>query len=224
MTVEAADRAAVERRVRELMEELNWPPRSAPGRDDLESFDFEKSSTPRGAEGVVYPVWFGTNRKPAAGGGFTGERHDRVTLGRVEVLVPEAHRFGETGNAFWRRLLRFDLRDDRLRVQHVQHQDRDAFYSEIHQAMQAARESGEEPHALVFLHGFNVTFADAAIRAAQIGFDLKVPGATAFFSWPSRGSVDGLPGRRGEHRGQRAGDHRFPGRSSPRTAGPSECT
>jgi esterase/lipase superfamily enzyme len=34
-------------------------------------------------------------------------------------------------------------------------------------------------------------FDEAAIRAAQIGFDLKVPGAMAFFSWPSRGGLDG---------------------------------
>jgi esterase/lipase superfamily enzyme len=193
VTVEAADRAAVERRVRELMEELDLAATTGAQPDVLESFDLDKGSTLRGAEGVVYPVWFGTNRKPAAGGGFTGERHDRVTLGRVEVFVPESHRFGETGNAFWKRFLRFDLRDDRLRIQRVQNQVRDAFDSEIHQAMQAARESGETPHALVFLHGFNVTFADAAIRAAQIGFDLKVPGATAFFSWPSRGSVAAYP-------------------------------
>jgi esterase/lipase superfamily enzyme len=59
--------------------------------------------------------------------------------------------------------------------------------------MQAARESGEPPHALCYLHGFNVTFADAAIRAAQIGYDLKVPGATACFSWPSRGSAAAYP-------------------------------
>jgi esterase/lipase superfamily enzyme len=193
VTVEAAERAAVERRVRELMDDLRLERSISAGPGALESFGLEKSGTPRGAEGVVYPVWFGTNRKPAAGGGFSGERHDRVNLGRVEVFVPESHRFGETGNAFWKRLLRFDLRDDSLRVQRVQNQDRDAFYSEIHQAMQAARETGETPHALVFLHGFNVTFADAAIRAAQIGYDLKVPGATAFFSWPSRGNVAAYP-------------------------------
>jgi hypothetical protein len=52
---------------------------------------------------------------------------------------------------------------------------------------------GKQPHALLFLHGFNVTFTDAAIRAAQIGYDLKVLGATAFFSWPSRGSVAAYP-------------------------------
>ena len=153
------------------------------------------SGPPAGTEdGVVYPVWFGTNRKPnAQGTGFTGERHDRVTRGRVEVYVPEAHRFGETGTPFWKKLLRFDLRDDTLRVQRVERQERDAFFAEIHAAMQAARDSGEAPHALFFLHGFNVTFEDAAIRAAQIGVDLKVPGATAFFSWPSRGSVAAYP-------------------------------
>src|SRR5262245_31066233 len=59
--------------------------------------------------------------------------------------------------------------------------------------MQAARDGCRRPHALVFLHGFNVTFEDAAIRAAQIGFDLKVLGATAFFSWPSRGRVTAYP-------------------------------
>ena len=60
----------------------------------------ESIAPPPDAEGVVYPVWFGTNRRPSAtGDGFTGERHDRVT-GRVEVFVPEAHRFGETGKAF----------------------------------------------------------------------------------------------------------------------------
>ncbi len=190
------DRAAVERRVRQLLAELDRPATGT----RLESFALPHAergvrSAGRGAdEGLVYPVWFGTNRKPnAQGTGFTGERHNRVTCGRVEVYVPQAHRFGETGTSFWTRLWRFDLRDDTLRVQRVQRQDQDAFFTEIQAAMQAARDSGEKPHALFFLHGFNVTFEDAAIRAAQIGVDLKVPGATAFFSWPSRGSVTAYP-------------------------------
>jgi esterase/lipase superfamily enzyme len=190
---EAAERASLERRIRALMVALDQPT-AGPRVSNLDPFNLERSSPSLDADGVVYPVWFGTNRKPTAlGDGFTGERHDRITRGRVEVYVPEAHRFGETGTGFWRRLLRFDLRDDRLRLQHVERQERDAFFADIHQAMQAARDSGEQTHALVFLHGFNVTFADAAIRAAQIGYDLKVPGATVFFSWPSRVSVAAYP-------------------------------
>jgi esterase/lipase superfamily enzyme len=38
----------------------------------------------------------------------------------------------------------------------------------------------------VFVHGFNVGFNDAACRAAQIGFDLQIPGVMGFFSWPSK--------------------------------------
>ena len=64
---------------------------------------------------------------------------------------------------------------------------------DVRAIIQVARDAGETPHALFFLHGFNVTFQEAAIRAAQIGFDLKVPGATAFFSWPSRGNVMSYP-------------------------------
>ncbi len=187
------EQAAVEQRLGELLAELDAP-RSSPGLPELRVFNNERSATPDPSEGVVYPVWFGTNRKPTAqGDGFTGERHNRVTRGRADVFVPEAHRFGETGSSFWKRLLRFELRDDRLRLQHTELQERDAFLAGIHAAIQAARDSGEVPHALFFLHGFNVSFEEAAIRAAQIGYDLKVPGATAFFSWPARGNVAAYP-------------------------------
>jgi hypothetical protein len=118
---------------------------------NLDPFDLERAIPSVGADHVVCPVWFATNRKPAVqGGSFTGERHDRLTRGRVEVFVPQAHRFGETGAGFWRRLLRFDLRDDRLRLQHVETQERDAFFTDIRSAMLAAAEDGEQPQALFF--------------------------------------------------------------------------
>ena len=216
IAAEAADRTGLERRVRALMATLD---QQRPGdritktiakvksdastldrqptdsrAKNLDPLNLERSSPPADADGIVYPVWFGTNRKPTArADGFTGERYHRITRGRAEVYVPQAHRFGETGTNFWQRLLRFDLRDDRLRLQHVEKQGREAFFADMGQAMQSARESGEPPHALFYLHGFNVTFEEAAVRAAQIGYDLKVPGATAFFSWPSRGSVTAYP-------------------------------
>ncbi len=199
LATEAAERDATERRVRALMEQLKLTSATSPAAPSPQVRGIDDRIIERGVEAmaaddVVYPVWFGTNRKPAAtGAGFTGERHDRITRGRVEVHVPEAHRFGGTGTSFWKRLLRFDLRDDHLRVQQITRQERDAFFADIQKTLQAVRESGETPHALFFLHGYNVTFEDAAIRAAQIGYDLKTPGATAFFSWPSRGNVTAYP-------------------------------
>lgn len=177
-----------ERQVRALMAELEL---SNTKIRILESaLSSEKDIGPDQGNGVVYPVWFGTNRKPETrGDGFTGERHDQITRGRVEVFIPESHRFGETGSSFWQRLLRFNLSNDRLRVQRVQKQECEEFFGEIQDAMRDARDAGEAPHALLYLHGFSVSFEEAAIRTAQIGYDLKVTGATAFFSWPSRGSV-----------------------------------
>lgn len=144
--------------------------------------------------GVDFPVWFGTNRKPLLGGKTFGhERSPEMTLGQVWVHVPKGHQYGEIGSSFWQKLCRFDFTDDALKVVGVERQAADRFYSGLKAIMQAARHAGAKPQAIVFIHGFNVEFDEAAIRAAQIGYDLCIPGATAFFSWPSRGTVRAYP-------------------------------
>jgi len=45
--------------------------------------------------------------------------------------------------------------------------------------------SGEDA-VLVYVHGVNNSFADAARRAAQVTYDLGFEGAPAFYSWPTR--------------------------------------
>src|SRR5581483_6861193 len=51
----------------------------------------------------------------------------------------------------------------------------------------------DEQIAVVYIHGYNVSFEKAALRAAQIGFDLSIKGIMAFFSWPSLGKLSGYP-------------------------------
>jgi esterase/lipase superfamily enzyme len=41
--------------------------------------------------------------------------------------------------------------------------------------------------ALIFVHGFNVSFENAVKRAAQIAYDLEFDGPVLLFTWPSRG-------------------------------------
>jgi esterase/lipase superfamily enzyme len=41
----------------------------------------------------------------------------------------------------------------------------------------------------VFIHGYNVSFFEAARRTAQLHWDLGFRGTPAFFSWPSGGSL-----------------------------------
>ncbi|PQJ27007.1 hypothetical protein BSZ35_18590 [Salinibacter sp. 10B] len=59
----------------------------------------------------------------------------------------------------------------------------------VHRVLARARSSRKE--ALVFVHGYNVSFAEAARRAGQLKYDLAFPGPVLFFSWPSRGTVTG---------------------------------
>ncbi len=154
------------------------------------TLDGELSAGTPTSDGVVVPVWFGTNRKPNLDqSGLhrqsvrshhlrTGRRvgTESASLRRERVVVLEA-----TAAA--------DLRDDQLRVTHVEPQSKSDAFAAIRATVDAARTDTPEPQALVFIHGFRNSFEEAAIRAAQISYDLKVPGPTAFFNWPSRGTV-----------------------------------
>ncbi|HBS06961.1 MAG TPA: hypothetical protein DEA96_18465 [Leptospiraceae bacterium] len=49
-----------------------------------------------------------------------------------------------------------------------------------------------EKEIVVFVHGFNVKFEEAVLRAAQIQYDLKFPYPVVLFSWPAGPSDDVL--------------------------------
>jgi esterase/lipase superfamily enzyme len=141
--------------------------------------------------GACYPVWFGTNRKPLDAAdpakGFGAEVDDRIHFGKRIVRIPSSHRVGELGSPLWRRLL---LQvDDRITVDPATVMARDAFERDVRKFL--AGLDASDRNVLVYIHGFNTGFDDAARRAAQLGFDLKVPGITVLYSWPSRGSLSG---------------------------------
>jgi esterase/lipase superfamily enzyme len=83
------------------------------------------------------------------------------------------------------------LTDDRLRLLSVNEFEQGAYWAALPLSLtQSARTTAAH---LIFVHGYNVSFQEAARRAAQIGFDLSVKGAMAFFGWPSQGSTRGYP-------------------------------
>ena len=43
--------------------------------------------------------------------------------------------------------------------------------------------------ALLFIHGYNVTFEDALHRTAQLAYDLKFPRPALCYIWPSKGAT-----------------------------------
>jgi esterase/lipase superfamily enzyme len=152
------------------------------------------SSIPR-REGPDYTrvvVRFGTNRSVLAASAppaerFANEGSGMVHYGRAEVSIPRDHRMGELESpALWR----LEFREDPTRhvvLLRVDEQDRASFLADL----QAAVGQAEAAKALVFVHGYNVSFEDAARRTAQIAYDIAFPGVPLFYSWPSSASLLG---------------------------------
>lgn len=144
----------------------------------------------------LYRVWYGTTRKPTdsinLSRGFSNERDPsgQVHYGYCEVSVPKTHNFGEMGTPWWKRWLKLQFADDHLRVASRKAIANAAAFTTALCAELAGLEENDR-QILVHLHGYKTTFDEAAIQAAQLGFDLKVPGATAFFSWPSMATYEG---------------------------------
>jgi esterase/lipase superfamily enzyme len=144
--------------------------------------------------GTCYPVWFGTDRKPIDRNnpalGFGSEPDDHLNYGKRIVRIPLSHRPGELGSPLWRRLLTGV--DDRLTLDPATVLGEDAFARDVRGFL--SKLDPADRNVLVYIHGFNTSFDEAARRAAQLGFDLKVPGITAFYSWPSLANITAYVG------------------------------
>jgi esterase/lipase superfamily enzyme len=137
-----------------------------------------------------YTVWYGTNR---AWNAFSPTRYsndfsEQISYGSCVVTIPKGHKFGSVGSPWY---VRFFQRisagtDDKLRLDGIRKDTPQNFFAKLRMAHPNIVSEGS---GLIYIHGFNVSFAEAAIRAAQLGYDLQVSGPMIFYSWPSRGEL-----------------------------------
>ena len=113
---------------------------------------------------------------------YTSDRGtDGVQLGVCDVSIPKTHQSGELESPS---ILRLEIREDAARhivLTSTQRLADDEFYALLKERVAAS----PRQELFIFVHGFNVSFADAARRTAQIHKDLKFAGAPIFFSWPA---------------------------------------
>ena len=133
-------------------------------------------------------VLFATDRnrtgetQPAA---MFGGKRSTLTYGACEVSIPREHRMGELESPS---LLRLEFREDpekHVVLLAVDVQGRQQFLDELEARARLAKKRS----SFVFVHGYNVSFEDAARRTAQISYDLGFPGVPMFYSWPSQAST-----------------------------------
>jgi esterase/lipase superfamily enzyme len=120
---------------------------------------------------------------PAA---FYGSDAGDLELGTVSVSVPATHKLGEIEEPNWY-LMQF--RPDPNRHIMLWDSPRPLVQTAFISALSAQIARSKRKEIFVFVHGFNTSFADAALRTAQMAYDLNIDGAPMMFSWPSRGDV-----------------------------------
>jgi esterase/lipase superfamily enzyme len=140
-------------------------------------------------QGRQVVVWFGTNRRKNGAGNFLGERAHAVSYGRCLVFVPKDRAAGSLGRGLLGRLI---WGDNRVKVSSTYDLDAPEFWSAV--ASEIAKLGVEDGHGLIFIHGYQTKFLDAARRTAQLKVDLAHEGPAAFFSWPSVGEAAGYTG------------------------------
>ncbi len=107
---------------------------------------------------------------------------ETVEMGICEVTIPESHRTGELESPAL--LMRLEVKADPAKhivLKSVHRLDPNSFFDDMHRELEQ-----KGSNVLVFVHGYNVSFEDAARRTAQMAYDLKFPGAPVFYSWPSQ--------------------------------------
>jgi esterase/lipase superfamily enzyme len=136
-------------------------------------------------------VYYATNRGltgdySRASTVFGADQGDRLRYGFADVSIPPIG-VHSTGKLEEPRLVKLELRWDPNR--HVMLLDtsvmpRDLFYQTL-----TKRTAQSNREVLVFIHGFNVTFANALRRTAQIAHDLQFDGVPVAYTWPSAGKL-----------------------------------
>lgn len=137
---------------------------------------------------AVVKVFYATDRNLTSAASPTekfGSTRSELRYGTCDVSIPRDHRMGELEKPS---ILKLEFRPDpekHVVLLNVAVQSREGFFSELGKRVQT---SGKKS-AFLFVHGYNVTFEDAARRTAQISYDLGFDGAPIFYSWPSEGST-----------------------------------
>lgn len=135
----------------------------------------------------VVKVSFATDRKILGDSKtitYTAETGD-LTYGFCYVSIPKNHVMGEIESpSFWK--LEFTQNPEKhIVVINTEQTTRQGFFDDVIKNTHGAKKS----NAFVFVHGFNVTFDEAAQRTAQMAYDLQFDGVPVFFSWPSKGTI-----------------------------------
>lgn len=171
---------------------LMGDPEERPRRSTL-SFNKEaeppRQADPKKDPGGEVELFYATNRNLTGENNpndYYGDQLSDLKLGKAVVSIPPGHEVGELERP--RKILWWNIRKENKQkdivLSSVQEMSIDDYYSWLSKGIAQS----ETKAALIFIHGYNTDFAEAAWRAGQITYDIPFNnGISGFFSWPSSG-------------------------------------
>jgi esterase/lipase superfamily enzyme len=156
------------------------------------SFVYYSLSTAVAKTVTVVPVFYATDRAPTgikeANVFYGGSRANALTYGVSSVSIPYRHRRGRIERPPAIPVLGVELRGESsakdIVAVDVKVLKRDDFLSLV-----AESSKGTNSSIFVFVHGYNVEWAEALRRTAQLAYDIGLSATTPIlYSWPSQGS------------------------------------
>lgn len=147
--------------------------------------DTRGSSTP---EFVKMPIYFATDRNYVKTEDVYkqfGGRRSNLKYGMCEVSIPHDHKIGHIESpSIWK----FEFSEDpekHVVLHSAKLLDKSTFFKTLSTNIKKSTKKS----SFLFVHGYNVSFGDAAKRTAQISYDLLFDGEAVFYSWPSQANT-----------------------------------
>ena len=142
-------------------------------------------------------VYFGTNRSPVRsvdGLDFDANWQDGLIVGRAIVSVTKPRPSGPTQRSDGGHDEKQPLEESNEHIEPVLvsrnvREDNPVDFIEAARTQLRAARGPLRNNAFVLVHGFNVTFAEAAKDAGKLAYDMGFEGSAFVFSWPSAGNA-----------------------------------
>ena len=143
-------------------------------------------TTAPSADSSIEPILISTNRAGAGHPGthFSGERSGGVmNFGVYDVAIPPNHKPGRIERP--RNAKRAKGEKHFVVADRQMYENEAAFRSEVANVLK----SRPNKNVAIFIHGYNVDYAESVFVSARMMHDTQFDGAMMLFSWPSRGKL-----------------------------------
>lgn len=137
----------------------------------------------------IVTVYYGTdrtydkNKKKAKKYLNKHNRNESINWGKCEISIPSSHDEGEIERPYWwQRVLGMkENPNSHIIIRSVDQVEKFELLEDLNNELQGTIDCS----LLVYIHGYNNSFEDAAFRTAQLSYDLGFKGRSIFYSWPS---------------------------------------